>query len=268
MYVEVARNDLTVKIGRFATFSSYEVVPAPFNFFYSHAYLALYFDPVLVTGVQTEYKLNDRLTLINGVNNGWLQFEDNTDTWNYTGGVKWASDDKRTTLSSILDAGRQIGFTGIHDRTSLINVYTYQLNEKLQYASQYTVGQEDGGSVVRPGRNAPWYGTEQMLILKLNPKWSAGLRYEWVRDQEGSRIAGIGGELGTDKGWLGAPGFAGTFQDVSLGLNYRFNGNIVVRPELRWDWYDGPANPAGQLPFDNFNSRNQMTAATDVVISF
>ncbi len=244
-------------------------MPAPFNFFYSHTYITMgYFDPILVTGVQTEYKLNERLTLINGVNNGWLEFQDTSDTWNYTGGVKWASDDKRATLSMILDTGRQIGFTGVHDRTSLINVYTYKLNEKLQYASQYTVGQEDNGSVVRPGRNAPWYGTEQMLILKLNPKWSAALRYEWTRDQEGSRIAGIGNELGTDKGWLGLPGFAGTFQDITLGLNYRANGNIVLRPEVRWDWYDGPTNPAGQLPFNNLTSRNQMTAAMDMIVSF
>jgi hypothetical protein len=268
-YGEVAYNDLTVKFGHFATFSSYEVVPPPFNFFYSHSYLSMgYFDPVLVTGVQTEYKLNDRITLINGVNNGWQVFQDPTNTWDYLGGIKWATEDKRATLSMMLDAGREIGFTGVHERTSLINVCTYRLNDRLQYASQYTVGQEDGGSVVRPGRNAPWYGSEQMLIYKLNPKLSAGVRYEWVRDQEGSRIAGIGNLLETDKGWLGQPGFAGSFQDLSLGLNYRPNGNIVVRPELRWDWYDGPANPAGQLPFNDFQSRNQMTAAMDLLVTF
>jgi hypothetical protein len=268
-YGEVAYNDLTVKIGHFASFSSYEVVPPPFNFFYSHSYLSLgYFDPMLLTGVQTEYKLNDRLTLINGVNNGWQVFKDPTDTLNYTGGIRWASNEKRATLSMILDTGRQTGFTGLHDRTSLITVCTYRLNEKLQYASQYTVGQEQGGSVVRRGEDAPWYGTEQMLILKLNPKWSAGLRYEWVRDQEGSRIAGIGGLLGTDKGWLGQPGFAGSFHDLSIGLNYRPNGNIVLRPELRWDWYNGPTNLAGQLPFNEFQSRNQMTAAMDLLVTF
>jgi hypothetical protein len=268
-YGEVAYNDLTVKIGHFATFSSYEIVPPVFNFFYSHSYLSLgYFDPMLVTGLQTEYKLNERVTLINGVNNGWQMFEDPTETWNYTGGIKWVGNEKRATLSMILDAGRQSGFMGVHERTSAITVYTYRLNERLQYASQYTVGQEDDGSVVRQGRNAPWYGTEQMLMWKLNPKWSAGMRYEWVRDQEGSRIAGIGGLLGTDKGWLGQPGFAGSFQDLSIGLNYRPNGNMVFRPELRWDWYDGPANPAGELPFNNLTSRSQMTAAMDFLVTF
>ena len=50
-YGELAINDLTVKAGHYATFTSYEIVPAPANFFYSHSYLMSgYFDPVLAVG--------------------------------------------------------------------------------------------------------------------------------------------------------------------------------------------------------------------------
>jgi hypothetical protein len=147
-------------------------------------------------------------------------------------------------------------------------VYTYQLNDRLTYGSEYVVGREKGGSFVVPGDDADWYGTEQVLILKLNPKWSAGLRYEWVRDQDGSRIAGIGNVLLTDRGWDGLPGLTGSFHDVSVGLNYRPNGNVVLRPELRWDWYAGPANAQGQLPFDNHTQRDQLTAAIDLLVTF
>jgi hypothetical protein len=268
-YGEVAYNDLTVKFGHFATFTAYEVIPPVANFFYSHSYLMTgYFDPLLVTGAQAEYKLNERLTTVGGFNRGWQEFEDPSDTLNYLGGIKWASDDKRATLSMMLDTGRQIGFTGVHDRTSCYVVYTYQLNERLSYGSEYVVGREKHGSFVQPGDDADWYGMEHVLVWKLNPKWSAGLRYEWVRDQDGSRIAGIGNVLLTDRGWDGLPGLTGSFHDVSLGLNYRPNANMVFRPEIRWDRYVGPPNPFGQLPFDNHTDRDQFTAAMDLIVTF
>jgi hypothetical protein len=268
-YAEVAYNDLTVKMGHFATFTAYEIIPPVANFFYSHSYLMSgYFDPVLVTGAQADYKLNDHWTVVAGLNNGWQMFEDPSDTTNFLGGVKWASDDKRAALSFMVDTGKQIGFTGVHDRTSAYVVFTYQLNDRLSYGSEYVVGREKGGSVVAPGDDADWYGMEHVLGLKLNQKWSAGLRYEWVRDQDGSRIAGIGNVLLTDRGWDGLPGLTGSFHDLSVGLNYRPSGNVVLRPELRWDWYAGPANAQGQLPFDNHTQRDQLTAAIDLLVTF
>jgi len=268
-YGEIAYNNLTVKGGHFATFTSYELVPAPANFFYSHSLLSVgYFDPMLVTGFQADYKLNDRWTLVGGMNNGWQMFEDPTRTPNFLGGVKWASDDKRASLSVMVDLGEQIGFTGTHERTNCIVVYTFRFNDRLWYASQYTFGQEVNGSTITPGQNAAWYGSDQYLFYKMNEKWTAGLRIECVRDEDGARIAGIGGLLGTDMGWQGAPGFGGTFSNLSLGLNWRPHPNFLLRPEARWDWYGGAPNPAGQLPFDHFTSRGQYTAAIDLVTTF
>jgi len=268
-YGEVAVNDLTVKMGHFATFTSLEVIPAPMNFFYSHALLACpYFDPVLVTGLQADYKLNDRWTAVAGFNEGWMTFEDETHTYNFLGGVKRASDDKRSNLSIMVDAGPQSGFTGVHDRTSVITVYTYQLTERFSYGSQYTAGVESHGSVVNRGQDASWYGTEQLFTYKLSDKWSAGLRYEWVRDNDGSRVAGIGNNLLSDRGWDGQPGCAGAYNDLSLGLNWRPNANITLRPEARWDWYDGRANTDGELPYGNHTKREQFTLATDLIVTF
>lgn len=268
-YMEVAVNDLTVKMGHFATFTSLEVIPAPLNFFYSHALLACpYFDPVLVTGLQADYKLDDNWTAVGGFNNGSMEFEDPSHTYNFLGGVKRASDDKRSNLSVMVDAGPDVGFTGVHDRTSVIAVYTFQLTKRLMYGSQYTVGIEKEGSVVNRGNDASWYGTEQLLTYQLNEKWSAGLRYEWVRDNDGSRVAGIGNALLTDKGWDGLPGCAGAYNDLSLGLNWRANANVVLRPEARWDWYDGLANGANQLPYGNHTKREQFTVACDLIVTF
>ena len=125
-----------------------------------------------------------------------------------------------------------------------------------------------------PGADDSWYGTEQQFIYKLNSAWSAGLRYEWVRDNGGARIAGVGDILGTDKAWLAAPGFSGAFSDLSLGLNWRPHPNFTLRPEVRWDWYAGPNNPNANpsmpavLPFGRRRHASQFTIATDLIFTF
>jgi hypothetical protein len=267
-YLEVAINDLTVKMGHFATFTTYEVVPAPLNFFYSHTYaMSGYFDPCLVTGLMTEYKLNENWTLLNGFHRGPFMFEDVNDDLNYLGGAKWASDSKQTTLSMMVDSGAQDPL-GENNRTSYFLVFTHQLNERILYAVQHTLGFEDDGSVQSPGQDAQWYGLAQWLFYKLNPKWSVGARFEWMRDDDGARIFGIGNILGSNKGWLGAPGFAGDFYNMSLGLNWRPNPNMIFRPEVRWDWYEGTRNIAGELPFDAGTDASQFTTAMDLVVTF
>jgi hypothetical protein len=268
-YLEVAYNNLTVKMGHFATLTSLEMVPSPLNFFYSHSYLmAGYYDPELVTGLQAEYKLSDHWIAVGGFNQGWLMFENPYDTLNFLGGVKWASDDKKATLSAMVIAGPTPTFAGFHDVANCIIVYTNQLTERFSWGAQVTAGRENQGSVINPGQDDTWYGTEQLFTYKLNPKWAAAVRYEWVQDNEGSRVAGIGNILGTSRGWTGAPGFAGAFSDLSLGLNYRPNPNWVVRPEVRWDWYSGSRNLANQLPFNDFASSSQFTAAVDAIVTF
>ena len=206
--------------------------------------MAGYFDPLLVTGLQADYKLNDNWTAVGGFNRGWHGVRGSRrDTLNFLGGVKWASDDKRSNLSVMVDAGPQSGFTGLHDRTSVITVYTHKFTER--FAVRLAVYRGHRGATapsISPGQDASWYGTEQLFTYKLNDKWSAGLRYEWVRDNDGSRVAGIGNVLLTDRGWNGLPGLAGAYNDLSLGLNWRPHPNFVLRPEVRWDWYDGRPN--------------------------
>ena len=267
-YAEVAINNLTIKMGHFATFTTYEVVPAPMNFFYSHSYaMAGYFDPCLVTGMMTEYKLGSQWTILNGFHRGPFMFEDVNDDLNYLGGFKWAGQDKRTTISMMVDSGAQDA-AGDNNRTSCFFIFTHQFSDRVQYALQHTLGYEEDGSVQTPGQDAEWYGLSQWLFYKINCKWSAGIRFEWMRDDDGARIAGIGNLLGTDKGWGGAPGFAGNFYETAVGLNWRPHPNVVFRPELRWDWYDGTRNVANELPFDGGTDSNQFTTAMDLIVTF
>jgi hypothetical protein len=127
-----------------------------------------------------------------------------------------------------------------------------------------------GGSseVDAPAGTAPyakWYGLTNYATYVINPRWSAGARAEWFRDQDGTRVAGIGN---VNYGWDAAPGFAGTFTEVTLGLNWHPCPNLVIRPETRWDCYSGTPNIQGQLPFGDGTRSSQFLFATDLVLTF
>ncbi len=87
-----------------------------------------------------------------------------------------------------------------------------------------------------------------------------GWRFEWFDDPQGYVVTGLR-PGNTDARFR----FPGSFYETSLGLNYKPNGNLTIRPELRYDWYDGPGgftspgvpgNPPNQ-PFGDNANKNQ-----------
>lgn len=261
-YLEVAYNRLSVKMGHFAGILDYEAVPAPMNPFYSHSYSYGYTVPQLVTGVLADYKLTDQLSVQGGFHRGWMQFEDNNENLDFMGGVRWHSYDDRFKLAYALSAGPQDD-AGDQDRFVQSLVFQWQVTNRFQYILVNNLGTEN--NALPDGSDAEWYGINQYFLYTINPRWSAGMRVEWMRDDDGVRIAGPGNIPGV-RAWNGY-GYAGDFYEITCGLNWRPNGNWVVRPEIRYDWYDGLAGPTG-LPFDGGSSDEQLTVGLDAIFSF
>jgi hypothetical protein len=138
------------------------------------------------------------------------------------------------------------------------------LSEKLIYVAQHNLGGQEAGDPYTGGY-AMWYGLDQYLLYTINERWSIGSRVEWFRDQNGSRVAGVGN---VNTGWDGKPGFCGTFTEATFGANWRPNKNIVFRPELRWDDYSGSTNVDGQLPFGDGTRSSQFLLAADLIVTF
>jgi hypothetical protein len=78
------------------------------------------------------------------------------------------------------------------------------------------------------------------------------------------------GNLPDARGWMGAPGYAGHFTGLTVGLNWRPKPNVIFRPEIRWDGYNGLANRYGPhpLPYDAGTDDDQFTVAADLVVMF
>ncbi len=264
MYVEVGVNNLSVKIGHFAGILDYEVVPAPMNPFYSHSYSYAYTVPQLVTGVMGDYKLSDQWSVQAGFNRGWMMFEDINHHLDFMGGVKWSSQDQKSSLAYGVDVGPQDP-AGNQNRFVYSLVWQQQMSEKLRYVLVHNLGYENDGTP--SGDDAEWYGLNQYFLYTINPCWSANLRFEWLRDDDGAKIVGLGAAVPGTRAWTGS-GFAGNFYELTAGVTWRPNANVMVRPEIRWDWYDGLRNGSGQLPFDALSASHQFTFATDVIFTF
>lgn len=265
MYAEVAWNDLKLKLGHMAGILGYEVVPAVGNFFYSHSYAMSYTEPQLITGLLGEWKLSDQWLLLAGFHRGWYMFEDLNDYMDVMGGGKWTSCDKRTGIAFTFSNGRQDPLGKNWFAYSL--VFERGLTEKLKYVAQHNLGYADD---LAGGHDAEWYGLNQYVFYTINPKLSAGMRFEWLRDDDGGRVNGIGNWLQSGAGWQGGPGYAGNFFALTWGLNWRPHPNWVLRPEIRWDWYDGKAstNPQYPLPFNDGNSKSQFLIGMDAIVTF
>lgn len=277
LYLEFAINRLSIKVGHFAGLMDYEAVPAIANPFYSHSYSYGYTVDQLVTGALAEYQVNDQFSVLGGITRGWMMFEDLNHHLDFICGLRWKSPDGGTSLAYSITAGPQDPVVGDQERFAYSLVYQRQFTEKLKYVLVHNLGIENDGAPNRA--DAEWYGINQYFLYQVSPKWAWNLRFEWLRDDDGTRVAGPGimgviapGVLPDVRAYDGM-GFAGNFFELTLGANWRPHPNFLIRPECRWDWYDGLPGvyartaQAGQ-PFNDGNSDKQFTFGVDMVITY
>ena len=98
-------NGLNVKAGHFYTPIGYETVPAPDNFFYTHAYTMQYGEPFTHTGFMGNYAVDKNWAVMGGVvtgsaTGGWDGgWDKQLGNWGGLVGTTWTSDDKATSAN-------------------------------------------------------------------------------------------------------------------------------------------------------------------------
>jgi hypothetical protein len=256
MYAEFGMGRLSAKVGHFYTIIGNEAVTAPDNFFYSHAYTMQYGEPFTHTGVLMNYEVNDRVNLIGGIHNGWDNFDANTERAGFLGGFNWTSCDQTMSWSVAVTSGDELNDMAVYSNRTMISIVgSYQLSENNEYVIQHDNGWQS--DFFSPGVDAEWYGINQYLFHTINDCWKAGFRMEWFRDDDGTRVSGVrpsNPNVGS---------FVGNFYQASAGLNWSPASNIVVRPEVRWEWFEGSG-----LPYDGLTKDEQFTGAVDAIFVF
>ncbi len=255
-YLDIGMNDWTLRMGHFYTILGYEVVTAPDNFFYSHAYTMQYGEPFTHTGMLLTRKWTDQISFSGGLHTGNDEFDDNVDglnTVDFLGGVTWTSEEEALSLAFNLSTSE---FGPDTNRTIYSLVAKMKLTERLDYILQHDYGWQYDST----GR-ADWYGLNQYWLYKINACWGAGIRAEWFRDADGTRVTGIGdGNLHTGP-------YVGDFYEVTAGLNWKPNKNFTLRPEVRWDWFEGQTAPGSEAPFAG-NRNDQFLFGVDMIVTY
>ncbi|HEY1376859.1 MAG TPA: outer membrane beta-barrel protein, partial [Gemmataceae bacterium] len=215
-FPEVGRG-LDVKLGRFFAQFGYESIDTTQTPFVSRSYNFIY-DPFTHTGLLTTLKLTDAWSVQNGVVTGSDVFIDPAANPTYIGGVKWAPPTGRDSVlfAVILGEGRFDQEHQFHNPEIFDVVYTHKFSDRLNYALDalygFTTDVPDVGF-------ANWWAAVQYLSYALTPRLTAVSRLEFFDDVQGQRT-----------------GFAGLYVAPTVGVTFKPNKFLVVRPEVRFDY--------------------------------
>ncbi len=144
---------------------------------------------------------------------------------------------------------------GNANRTRYSFIVSKNLSPCLEYVFHQWGGIQQQGE---PGGGAAlWYGLDQYVYYRLNEHWRVGTRIEWFRDEDGTRV-GLTEPSNPNKAPL--PGSYGSW---TIGANWMPRANVVIRPEIRWDAYQGPAKP-----YDDGQRTQQLLFGADAIVQF
>jgi hypothetical protein len=283
-------------VGHFYTPIGYESVPAPDNFFYTHAYTMQYGEPFTHTGVLGNYKITQNWTFIGGVTTGSATggwdggFDKQLGNWGGIAGITWTSE----------DMGTSANISGTYGATSTRSdepwmlysiVLKHQFTDKTHFVLQHDHG--FAGNVLLNNvfysnviKDAEWYGINTHLYYDLMPELTIGVRAEWFRDRDGFRVfspgrvaaatdnQGFSYALGRNQ--LGnSTSSPADYYAVTVGMNWRAAKRLKldwkplqqfnIRPNVRYDAADG-LHGIDYRPFGGH--KDQVVLSLDFMVPF
>jgi hypothetical protein len=210
LYATLAVNDLSVKVGHFYTLIGYEVVQAPDNFFYSHAFTMYNNEPFTHTGALASYNVNENVTVHGGWTAGWdTGFDQFGDGSTFLGGISAQVTDDASLAYMVVygDSGWRGGDAYMHSVVADLS-----LTEKLNYVFQW-----DLLEVEDTAENS--YAINQYLFYSINDCLKLGGRFEWWKADP--LVQGLGNA---------------SVYEATAGVNLIPHANFRVRPEIRHQW--------------------------------
>ncbi len=248
-YVDLAYDKWNLRVGRFDSLVGYESFEAPQNFFYSHSYAFNFGTPTSYIGGMLSYQATEQLefNLVYGRgSNQLLSSPANTDGNAISGGFSWKSIDEQS-------------WSDCYFHTDDLNdsiIYTLAAGTKLNCNTDGMVQILRGNQ-----RGQTWYGAYTQIYHYINDCWSAGVRAEWFRDDDGGVVTGFDNISSTTGPYVG------NFYALTFAVNYEPCQNFSIRPEVRYDWY-AQDNAGGPLPFDDGTKAEQFLMSLDFIYTF
>jgi hypothetical protein len=261
-----------ITVGRMFCQFGYESVMAPTTPLMSRSYAFNWAPPFFHVGAMATSKLNPNWIVKNMIVNGNDVFFDGSQEWRYAGQAVWTSDDESTTVAFGTSVGRgrfdpsrpsgpaqgitTIGLAyeplGRNNMNVFDLVYTTKLAEKTRYAFEAIYGYQTDVPAVATGSaanfgggtgTARWCSLVNYLFHDFTDQWTGVARFEIFNDYQGQRT-----------------GFEGTYYSATLGLQCRPCDEVLIRPEIRYDY-----NPYSR-PFTG--RHDILVAGFDMIVKF
>lgn len=219
---------LSVTAGQYSTHIGYEVVDAPQNFNYSLSYL-FGTGPFYQTGIKADYQVNDRLSIMGGIINGWDQLSDFNDKKSLTAQIGLVPHDHVQIYFNWIGGDEYNGMSGFGDlKGSYTNLFDlvaqFQPHPKLHFGLNGAVGLFNTAYNAEVpelafSHDAKWYGLSGYADYAFSDIFSLGLRTEYFKDKEGIRYYG-----------------PIEMRAFTLTGNIKAYQNLLyIKPEIRWD---------------------------------
>jgi hypothetical protein len=222
-FVQYAKGPLTVIGGKFVTSAGAEVINPTQDTNFSRSILFGYAIPFTHTGLRAMYVVNDKLSLMLGVNNGWDQLKDMNSSKTIELGATLAPL-KNLTVSAGGHFGKEqvAGVPGgaAGNRGLVDVVATYNATDKLTLIlnPDWAMQQNASTADVTGNNTARWLGVAGYGVYQFSDKWRGSLRLEYFDDKDGYRT-----------------GVVQKWKEVTYTHAYLPNKNVELRGEVRVD---------------------------------
>lgn len=246
-YVHYASGPFMAIAGKFATLAGTEVIKSPYNMNYSRSWLFGY-GPFTHTGARMTYAVNDKMSLIAGINNGWDRFKASADS-NESKTIELSASTtpiKSLTAALTYYGGKETGLAGVTGMRHFGDlVVNFSATDALTLALNSAYGTQKDAIAI--GEKAKWWGTAVYANLKFADQWRVAARYEHFDDKDGFRT-GVMQKL--DSG--------------TLTLAYMPTEHAELRGEVRGDW----SNKDAFLNNDGAGKDTQNSVALQAIYKF
>ena len=217
-FAQYATGPLTVIAGKFTTLQGTEVIASPSDVNFSRS-LLFFGEPVTHTGVRGTYALNDKISLIAGVNNGIVSSAQDTNKGKTLELGALITPIKPLSIGIYDLNGKEDVAPGLSDTRNSFNVVaSYNVIDPLTLGAEYLkVSQKELGAP-----KLTYSGWAGYVTYMLTPKWRVAVRGEMVKDGDGLL--------------LGTPD--NKFKEGTVTLSFLPTDAFEVRAEVRKDHSD------------------------------
>jgi hypothetical protein len=262
-------NGLQIDVGKFVTWNGAEVIETKDNWNYTRGLLFAWAIPYYHAGARATYAINDKVTIMGALVNGWNNVEDSNGgktvglsltvkptsklsiIQNYTGGPE-----ESDAIPVPAPAANRSFFRHLYDTT-----VSYAFNEKVAAMVNYDYGIERQRAT---GSKVHWQGVAAYLHYMPTEKWAFGPRFEWFDDNRGFATCSEDPAARCTQRKI--------FKEITLTSEYKFAKYVLGRLEFRNDWATSPFfRKSTRLPAispESVLSKNQSLITAGLVFSF